>query len=127
MGALRTNLKAFQMPHRTTRCSHSGAPRSIRIVHTLAMARYGTPTSIAGTPHWYNHEHRHSRIGLHTPASEHYGNAHDIRAARQTTLDAAWLAHPERFNRRPTPPRFPERVTTNDPANRTINPQPQKA
>ena len=52
---------------------------------------------------------------------------HDIRAARQTTLDAAWLAHPERFNRRPTPPRLPQRVTINDPANRTINPQPQTA
>ena len=76
---------------------------------------------------WYNHEHRHSRISLHTPASVHYGTAHDIRAARQTTLDAAWLAHPERFNRRPTPPRLPQRVTINDPANRTINPQPQKA
>ncbi|TBT90087.1 DDE-type integrase/transposase/recombinase, partial [Propioniciclava tarda] len=76
---------------------------------------------------WYNHEHRHSRIGLHTPASVHYGTAHDIRTARQTTLDAAWLAHPERFNRRPTPPRLPERVTINDPAKRIPNYQPQKA
>ena len=76
---------------------------------------------------WYNHEHRHSRIGLHTPASVHYGTAHDIRAARQTTLDAAWLAHPERFNRRPTPPRLPERVTINDPAKRLPEPETQKA
>ena len=74
---------------------------------------------------WYNHEHRHSRIGLHTPASVHYGTAHDIRAARQATLDAARLAHPERFNCRPTAPRLPQRVTINDPAKRT--PQPQKA
>ena len=76
---------------------------------------------------WYNHEHRHSRIGLHTPASVHYGTAHDIRAARQATLDAAWLAHPERFNRRPTPPRLPERVTINDPAKRLPEPETQKA
>lgn len=51
-GPLRPNLKAFQMPHSTTRCSYSGAPRSIRIVHTLTLARYGTPTSSAGTPHF---------------------------------------------------------------------------
>ena len=76
---------------------------------------------------WYNHEHRHSRIGLHTPASVHYGTAHDIRAARQATLDAAWLAHPERFNRRPNPPRLPERVTINDPAKRLPEPETQKA
>ncbi len=25
---------------------------------------------------WYNHEHRHSGIGLHTPADVHYGRAH---------------------------------------------------
>jgi putative transposase len=71
---------------------------------------------------WYNHEHRHSRIGLHTPASVHYGTAHDIRAARQTILDAAWLAHPERFNRRPAAPRLPERVTINRPGE--TNPEP---
>ena len=66
---------------------------------------------------WYNHEHRHSGIGLHTPASVGYGTAADIRAARQRTLDAAHAAHPERFHRRPTAPRLPERVTINDPAN----------
>ncbi len=51
---------------------------------------------------YYNHEHRHSGIGLHTPASVHYGTADEIRAQRQHTLDAAYAAHPERFgNRRP--------------------------
>ena len=29
----------------------------------------------------YNHVHRHSGIGLHTPASVHYGTATEIRAA----------------------------------------------
>ena len=29
----------------------------------------------------YNHFHRHSGIGLHTPASVHYGTATDIREA----------------------------------------------
>ena len=26
---------------------------------------------------WYNHEHRHTGIGLHTPADVHYGLATD--------------------------------------------------
>ena len=34
----------------------------------------------------YNHEHRHSGIGLHTPASVHYGIAIEIRAERARTL-----------------------------------------
>jgi len=67
---------------------------------------------------WYNHEHRHSGIGLHTPANVHYGLAETIQAERQQTLDAAYAAHPERFHRRPLAPRLPERVTINDPANR---------
>jgi putative transposase len=43
---------------------------------------------------YYNHEHRHSGIGLHTPASVHQGTATEIRAQRQHTLDAAHAAHP---------------------------------
>ncbi|CAI9406839.1 IS3 family transposase [Nocardioides sp. T2.26MG-1] len=49
---------------------------------------------------YYNHEHRHSGIGLHTPASVHHGTATEIRAQRQHTLDAAQAAHPERFGNR---------------------------
>jgi len=63
----------------------------------------------------YNHEHRHSGIGLHTPASVHYGTADHIRAQRQATLDGARDAHPERFNRRPHPPRLPEQAWINQP------------
>lgn len=70
---------------------------------------------------WYNHEHRHSGIGLHTPASVHYGTAVEIRDARQQTLDAAYAAHPERFpHGRPQAPKLPERVTINDPATRRV-------
>ena len=76
---------------------------------------------------WYNHEHRHSGIALHTPASVHYGTADDVRDRRQTTLDAAYAAHPERFTRRPHAPRLPERVTINDPTTRTHKLETQKA
>jgi putative transposase len=64
---------------------------------------------------YYNHEHRHCGIGLHTPASVHHGTAEIIRTQRQHTLDTAWATHPERFTRRPRPPRLPERAGINKP------------
>ncbi len=65
---------------------------------------------------YYNHEHRHSGIGLHTPASVHYGTATEVRAQRAVTLDAAYAANPGRFrHRRPTPPRLPTVAWINKP------------
>lgn len=66
---------------------------------------------------YYNHEHRHSGIALHTPASVHYGTATEIRAQRAVTLDAAYTANPDRFRgRRPTPPKLPTVAWINDPS-----------
>ena len=66
---------------------------------------------------YYNHEHRHSGIGLHTPASVHYGTATEIRAQRALTLNAAYTANPDRFRgRRPTPPKLPAAAWINDPS-----------
>ncbi|MGW9419776.1 IS3 family transposase [Cellulosimicrobium funkei] len=73
---------------------------------------------------YYNHEHRHSGIGYHTPASVHFGTAGQVREQRARTLDQAYAAHPERFSRRPEPPRLPETVWINDPARRS-DPTPQ--
>ncbi len=64
---------------------------------------------------YYNHEHRHSGIGLHTPASVHYATAIEIRAQRATTLDAAYAANPTRFTRRPQPPKLPTIAWINQP------------
>jgi putative transposase len=65
----------------------------------------------------YNHVHRHAGIGLHTPASVHYGTAGEIRAQRAVTLDAAYTANPARFrHRRPTPPRLPTLAWINEPS-----------
>lgn len=50
---------------------------------------------------WYNQQHRHSGLGLLTPAVVHYGQAPHVRAQRQTVLDAAYAAHPERFVNHP--------------------------
>lgn len=68
---------------------------------------------------WYAHEHRHSGIGLHTPADVRYGRAHAIREARGRVLDAAYPAHPERFVRKtPEPPKLPGVVWINKPENK---------
>ena len=65
----------------------------------------------------YNHVHRHAGIGLHTPASVHYGTATEIRAQRAGTLDAAYAANPARFrHRRPTPPKLPTVAWINEPS-----------
>lgn len=69
---------------------------------------------------WYNTEHRHSGIGYMTPQAVHYGQASDLRAARQTTLDAAFLATPRRFKgRRPQPHALPTAAWINPPASET--------
>jgi putative transposase len=70
---------------------------------------------------YYNHEHRHSGIGLHTPASVHYGTATEIRAERTRTLDAAYASNPDRFrHRRPTPPKLPTKAWINDPSREAL-------
>jgi putative transposase len=64
----------------------------------------------------YNHVHRHAGIGLHTPASVHYGTADEIRAQRAVTLDAAYTANQARFgHRQPQPPKLPTVAWINEP------------
>jgi putative transposase len=64
---------------------------------------------------WYNNEHRHGGLGLHTPADVHYGRASAVRAARAGVLTAACAAHPERFARPPRPPKLPAASWINRP------------
>ncbi len=64
----------------------------------------------------YNHVHRHAGIGLHTPASVHYGTAAEVRAQRQATLNDAYTTNPTRFRHRPpTPPKLPTIAWINEP------------
>ena len=66
---------------------------------------------------WYNHEHRHSGIGLLTPAMVHGGQVDEQVAARQQVLSEAYAAHPERFVRGcPRPPKVPTAVWINPPS-----------
>lgn len=66
--------------------------------------------------HWYNHQHRHSGIGMMTPASVHEGRAAEVYVARQAVLDEAFQAHPERFPKgHPKPPPMPTPAWINRP------------
>jgi len=70
---------------------------------------------------FYNHEHRHHGIALHTPASVHFGTATEIREQRQLTLHAVYAANPSRFrHRRPEPPKLPTSAWINDPSREAL-------
>lgn len=75
---------------------------------------------------WYNHEHRHTGIGLHTPADVHYGLAAGKAQHRQHVLAVARQRHPHRFGTH-TPPKIldlPEVSYINKP--QPIGQEPQK-
>lgn len=57
--------------------------------------------------HAYAHQHRHSGLNWHTPASVYHGTAHQIQHQRQQHLDQYHAAHPERFRQPPQAPRLP--------------------
>jgi putative transposase len=66
---------------------------------------------------YYNHHHRHSGIGLMTPATVHHGHAEHTHAERAQVLAAAYERTPERFVRRaPTPPPVPTAAWINKPS-----------
>lgn len=66
---------------------------------------------------WYNDHHQHSGLALFTPADVFYGRVDEVAARRQTALDVAYSAHPERFPNGPPVVRRP-------PASVSINPLP---
>ena len=73
---------------------------------------------------WYNQEHRHSALGLHTAADIHYGRAQAVQAARADVLTAAYTAHPERFVRQPpAPPQLPAASWINPPGQKETDTQ----
>jgi putative transposase len=65
---------------------------------------------------WYNGQHRHTGLGLHTATDVHYGLAEVVREKRAGVLDTAYAAHPERFVRKPPqPPKLPSTTWINRP------------
>ncbi len=70
---------------------------------------------------WYNHRHRHSGIGLMTPAAVHYGQAQQLHDRRARVLDQAYARAPERFVRRPPrPPALPTAAWINKPTTEEV-------
>jgi putative transposase len=65
---------------------------------------------------WYNQEHRHSGIAMLTPQTVHNGKAQETIANRQSVLEAAYAANPQRFVRHaPRHESLPEAVWINAP------------
>ncbi|MFI7709400.1 IS3 family transposase [Nonomuraea sp. NPDC049480] len=64
---------------------------------------------------YYRHEHRHSGLGLHTPASVYFGQAEQIQQQRAKVLADAYAANPTRFSSRPSPPPLPTAAWINPP------------
>jgi putative transposase len=82
--------------------------------------RFGSPQDARNWAHafihWYNNQHRHTSLGLMTPATVHYGLAAELTGQRQVTLQAAYEKHPERFVKGlPAPPKPPTAVWINPP------------
>lgn len=74
---------------------------------------------------WYNTEHRHSGIGLHTPEVVHTGLALERTKQRAGVLLDAYQLHPERFvSKVPEPPALPTAVWINPPK-QLANPTPE--
>ncbi|MCZ2111402.1 MAG: DDE-type integrase/transposase/recombinase [Dehalococcoidia bacterium] len=81
---------------KTAKYGGFGYPRYFK---TLEQARAWAQNFVTT----YNTEHRHSNLEGHTPASIHDGTWIQIHHQRQTTVDALYAAHPERFR---TPPKI---------------------
>lgn len=71
----------------------------------------------------YNHTHRHTGIGLNTPADVHYGLAAAKAVQRSAILAAARAQNPERFSTSTDPKilALPETSWINKPAEKTEN------
>lgn len=68
----------------------------------------------------YNNEHRHSGIGLNTPANVHYGLADIVRQKRQEVLNTAYADRPDRFRKPPQAPAVPDATWINRPEEEPI-------
>src|SRR5256712_850951 len=76
---------------------------------------------------WYNEEHRHSGVGLLTPAMVHYGQAENVLRQRQNVLDVAYQRHTERFVRSAVkPPAVLSEVWINKPTPASLPVAPEE-
>jgi putative transposase len=64
---------------------------------------------------WYDFEHHHSGLAGYTPAQVFTGQWKEVAAIKQRTMDAAYLAHPERFVAGPPVVKSPPKIVTINP------------
>lgn len=75
---------------------------------------------------WYNNEHRHSGLGLLTPAAVHHGQADRLLRERRKVLEGFYGLHPERFVKgHPVVAKLPEAVWINPPVKTTCQDAPR--
>ncbi len=73
--------------------------------------------------HWYNDEHRHSNLGLMSPATVHHGLAAAATEKRKDVLLEAYQMHPERFVQgEPVVPQIADAVWINPPLEKKKEP-----
>ena len=87
----------------------AGLPRPVRVPRRRPRVHDDFVT-------WYNHDHHHAGIGLHTPADVHYGRHHPSAPTRSTPSPPPATAHPERFS---TADRCPRSSTCPTPSGST--------
>ncbi|MEO8849572.1 MAG: hypothetical protein ABI440_13205 [Casimicrobiaceae bacterium] len=72
---------------------------------------------------WFDTAHRHSGIALMTPETVHYGRTAELTRQRAITLNAAFLANPNRFKRVASrPPELPAAAWVNPPIKKDADP-----
>ncbi|HEX4813174.1 MAG TPA: IS3 family transposase [Nonomuraea sp.] len=64
---------------------------------------------------YYNHEHYHAGLGLHTPFTVHIGTAPAIQDRREQAVERFRTANPHRFTRTPRLPKIPTIAYINQP------------
>src|ERR1019366_6463256 len=122
------STQRLTLPESPIRSGSDAQPRLIRSLLGVALKyqpqfpqRFGciedAKTFCRSFFDWYNQDHHHAGIGLMTPDQVHYGQADQVYAARQITLDGAFSKNPERFVRKePEPPAKPIATWINPPS-----------
>mgnify|MGYP000364412692 CR=1 FL=1 len=112
--------RSHSRPHTPTDNPYSEAQFKTLKYRPDFPARFGSLVDARGWGQdffgWYNNDHYHTGLNLMTPAMVHYGLAETVRDQRNQVLQAAYVAHPERFVRGvPTVPDLPREVWINQP------------
>lgn len=117
--------KSLSRPHVSNDNPYSEAGFKTLKYHPTFPARFGCIEDARGFCQsffdWYNQEHYHCGIALLTPETVHYGKAEQCSTARQTVLNTAFEAHPERFvHGMPIVLKLPEQAWINPPKEASI-------